>query len=141
MQRRDTERAMSQENVEIVRRMLDAFNRGDFEASLMFLDEAVEWHDPTDVPGGGVHRGREEVRKWFIAWLGAWDTYTAEAEELIDAGDQVVVVHREWGRGKGSGVEIDNRTANVYELHHGKVTGKQPFPDREQALEAAGLSG
>jgi len=50
---------MSEENVEIVRAMLDAFNRGDFDASLEFLAEDIEWHDPADVRGAGVHRGPE----------------------------------------------------------------------------------
>ena len=77
---------MSQENVEVVRQMIDAFNRGDFEASSAFLDKDVEWHDPSHVPGAGVHRGPDEVRRWFLRWLGAWETYTAEAEKLIDAG-------------------------------------------------------
>jgi ketosteroid isomerase-like protein len=131
---------MSQENVEVVRRMLDAFNSGDFEASLAFLDENVEWHDPPDVPGAAVHRGPEEVRSWFARWLGAWEVYTAEAEELIDAGDHVVVVHHEWGRGKGSGIEVDNRSANLFDLREGKVVRRRPFPDRDQALEAVGLS-
>jgi ketosteroid isomerase-like protein len=131
---------MSEENVEAVRAMLDAFNRGDFEASMAFLDDEVEWHDPPEVPGAGVHRGPQEVREFFVSWLGAWETYTAKADEVIDAGDQGVVVHHEWGRGKGSGVEIDNRSANLFDLRDGKVVRRRPFPDREAALEAAGLS-
>ncbi|HET9120579.1 MAG TPA: nuclear transport factor 2 family protein [Solirubrobacterales bacterium] len=131
---------MSEENVEIVRAMLDAFNRGDFDASLEFLAEDIEWHDPADVPGAGVHRGPDEVRRFFVAWLGAWETYTAEAEELIDAGDRVVVVHHEWGRGRESGIEVDNRSANLFELRDGKVVRRWPFPDRESALQAAGLA-
>jgi ketosteroid isomerase-like protein len=131
---------MSQENVEVVRQMLDAFHRGDFDASLAFLDQDVEWHDPPDVPGGGVHRGPEEVRRWTAGWLAAWDSYTAEAEEVIDAGDQVVVVHYERGRGKGSGVEVEHRVANVFDLRDGRVVRKLPFANRSDALEAAGLS-
>ena len=132
---------MSDENIATIRAMLDAFNRGDFDASLAYLDEAVEWHDPPDVPGAGVHRGPEEVREFFVTWLAAWETYTAEAEELIDAGDQVVVVHHEWGRGKESGIEIDNRSANLFDLRDGKIVKRRPFPDRDSALKAAGISG
>jgi ketosteroid isomerase-like protein len=131
---------MSQENVEIVREMLDAFNRGDYEASLAFLDEHVEWHDPPHVPGAGVHRGPEEVRRWFLRWMGAWESYTAEAEELIDAGDQVVVVHYERGRGKVSGAEVDQRFANLFDLRDGRIVSRRPFLDRTEAVEAAGLS-
>jgi ketosteroid isomerase-like protein len=130
---------MSQENVDIVRQMIDAFNRGDFEASLAFLDEDIEWHDPPNVPGAGVHRGPGEGRRWMVRWLGAWESYTAEAEELIDAGSQVVVVHYERGTGKGSGVEVDHRSANLFDLRKGKVVRRRPFPSRGEALEAAGL--
>jgi ketosteroid isomerase-like protein len=131
---------MSEENVEIVRACIDAFNRGDFEASLAFLDDDVEWHDPPDVPDAGVHRGPEEVRRWTAGWMKAWESYTAEAVELIDAGDQVVVVHYERGRGRGSGVEVEHRVANVFDLREGRIVRKRPFPTRAEALEAAGLS-
>ncbi len=129
---------MSQENVEIVRGMLDAFHHGDFEASLTFLDEDVEWNDPRDVPGAGVHRGPQEVRRWIARWLGAWESYTAEAEELIDAGDQVVVVHHERGRGRGSGVEVDRRSANVYDVRHGKVVRMRAYLDPPQLSKPPG---
>ena len=82
---------MSEENVEVVRRMLNAFNSGDFEASLAFLDEEVEWHDPPDVPEcRSCTVARRRCAAEFARWLGAWEVYTAEAEELIDAGDRVV---------------------------------------------------
>ena len=50
---------MSEQNVETVRRLIDAFNRGDFEASLAFLDEEIEWHDPVEVPGPECIAGRK----------------------------------------------------------------------------------
>lgn len=86
----------------------------------------------------GCTTGRR-VRRWFLGWLGTWDTYTAAAEELIDAGDRVVVVHHEWRRGKGSGVEVESRSANVFDLRDGKVVRRRPFADREAALDAVGL--
>jgi ketosteroid isomerase-like protein len=75
-----------------------------------------------------------------MRWLGAWESYTAEAEELIDAGDQVVVVHHEHGRGRGSGAEVDNRSANLFDVRNGKIVRRRPFPDRAEALEAVRLS-
>jgi len=81
----------------------------------------------------------EISRRWFARWLGAWENYTARVEELIDAGDRVVVVHHERGRGRGSGVEVDNRSANVFDVSCGKIVRRRPFPDRSQALDAVGL--
>jgi ketosteroid isomerase-like protein len=130
---------VSKENVEVVREMVDAFNRGDFQTSLALLDDEVEWHDPPGVPGAGVHRGPEAVRSWLARWLGAWESYTVSVEEIIDAGDQVVVVHHERARGKESGVEVDNRSANVCDVRDGKVVRKRPYADRSQALAATEL--
>jgi len=50
-----------------------------------------------------------------------------------------VVVHHERGRGRGSGVEVDNRSANVFDVSCGKIVRRRPFPDRSQALDAVGL--
>jgi ketosteroid isomerase-like protein len=70
---------MSQENVEIVRGQIDAFNRGDYEAALAVLDEDVEWHVPDvaalDAPASGVVRGRERVAETFARWLEAWNPF------------------------------------------------------------------
>ena len=68
---------MSQENVEIVRANIDAFNRGDYDEALAVLDQDVEWHVPDvaalDAPASGMVRGRERVAEVFARWLGAWD--------------------------------------------------------------------
>jgi ketosteroid isomerase-like protein len=119
--------------------MFDAFNRGDFEASLAYLDDEIEWHDPPDVPGATVHRGPEGVRAFIARWLAAWESYSVGIEELIDAGDQVVVVHLERGRGKGSGAEVVHHSAAVFEVRDGKVVKRRPFRDRTEALAAVGL--
>ena len=65
---------MSQENVQIVRAQIDAYNRGDYDAALAPLDEEVEWHVPgvaaLDAPASGTVRGRAQVAEQFARWLG-----------------------------------------------------------------------
>jgi ketosteroid isomerase-like protein len=81
---------MSQENVEVVRGMFAVFHRGDFEASLAAIDDAVSWQDVPGMPGGGLYHSADEVARSFGRWLGAWEDFRGEIQELIDAGDEAV---------------------------------------------------
>jgi ketosteroid isomerase-like protein len=72
-------------------------------------------------------------------WTGAFEGWSFEVEGVIDAGDQVLVMSRESGRGKGSGIEIDHEVFHVARLRHGKVVHWELYLNRGEALEAAGL--
>ena len=132
---------MSEENVEIVRGVYEAWQQGDFESALQPFDEDIEWFGPPEGPGSahGV-RGREEVPRALGAFLGAWDDFRFELRELIDNGDEVLACGWQSGRGKGSGVEWSEETFSVWTLRAGKFVRQRMFRDRAQALEAAGLS-
>jgi ketosteroid isomerase-like protein len=137
---------MSWENVEIVRRMTDAFKRRDWAAATEPLDAEMEL-DATRSPYAAklglnhVYRGLEDVTGFWGEWLEAWGEQDW-AEELIDAGDQVVMVftgHRL--RGKGSGIEVGiPRYVWVATLREGKLVRATFYMDKTEALEAAGLS-
>jgi ketosteroid isomerase-like protein len=129
---------MSQANVEIVRRCSEAFNRGDYEAALEALDPAIEY-DLRHFPDGRVYHGRDGIREAFRIWLGTWDDYRQEQEEFIDAGDEVIVCVREYGRGKGSGLELSRPTFGVWTLARGLAVRIRFYGTRAQALEAVGL--
>jgi ketosteroid isomerase-like protein len=131
---------MSQENVEIVRSFFRAPEPGPF---FDLLDEEIEvdysTHPLPDFPVF-VH-GKDEAVDWWRHYWGTWAEYTVEPLEIIDAGDErVVVVQRERGRGRGSGVPFEIQAAVVYTLRAGKVVRAQFYSARVQALEAVGLS-
>ena len=131
---------MSQENVEIVRQMLGAFNRGDFQASSAFLDENVELHGTSGgLSDGNIASGIEAVRQTFEMWDEDWEETELRPQEFIDVGDQVVLLQHELRRGRGSGVEVESETAVLFDLRDGRVTRMQGFMDQAEALEAAGL--
>ena len=132
---------MSEENVEIVRGVYEAWQRGDFEVALEPFHEDIEWFGPPEAPGSseGV-RGREGVQHALAGWLGAWVDFRFELRELIDHGDEVLAGGWQHGRGKGSGVEVSEETFSVWTLQAGKIVRQRMFRDRAQALEAAGLS-
>src|SRR4026209_1980769 len=91
--------AMSQENAEIVRSCMEAFDAGDYETALEAFAPDIEY-DLSHFPDGGVSLGHDGVREAFRIWLGTWEDYRQERDELVDAGDEVIVPVREYGRGK-----------------------------------------
>jgi ketosteroid isomerase-like protein len=136
----DTRLAMSHENVEMVRALLGAFDRADYEAALEALDPEIEWQAPPGITiGQEIYRGRDEVQRGFAEWLTAWDTHRFEPEEMLDHREHVVVGGRQIGRGRGSGVEVRLPTFHVFTLRKGKVTRHRSYEHRAEALEAAGL--
>jgi uncharacterized protein len=131
---------MSEENVEVVRRGYEAFNRGDLDAMVADFALTFEYLASGAVPGtGGVYRGSEGLKE-FMGWFAEFSDARAEINELIDAGDKVLVGITALGRGKQSGVESGWHVWHLWTLRGGKIVYGKGFTDRDEALEAAGLS-
>lgn len=134
---------MSQENVEVVRKAVDAMNRRDPDAFIALLRPDVEWEESGNVLPGlrGVYRGRAEVRRWFErAFLEVWESFHIEVEEITEASaDRVLVGTFLTARGTASGVETELRSWTLTWHAEGRVARRQVFFDRDDALEAAGL--
>jgi ketosteroid isomerase-like protein len=129
---------MSRESVEVVRSAIDAWQRGDFETALAHYDEDVTF--PNAPPGAGPYRGRDGVVRALERWVGAFSDYRFEAEEYVDAGRQVVLLWRQGGRGKTSGVQVESEGAGVFTIEDGLIVRVTVYGDRREALEAVGLS-
>ena len=127
---------MSQENVEIVRRAIEAYARRDLDAALANSHPEVTYCPFEEAPCRGV----AAVRAYLARWESAWDDYEIEAEGYIDAGDSVLVTMHFRGRGKASGIETEARSYQVYTLRDGNTVSMIEFLDRTQAREVAGLS-
>ena len=135
---------MSRENVEILRRAWDAFDRGDIDEGLEVFATDVEWDVSRDIwggiVGGGHYKGTDGVLAWLRDLYSAWETFEMVAEEVIDAGDdQVIGVLSARGRGRTSGIEVEHHPGGVTTLREGKIVRVVWFPSREEALEAVGL--
>jgi uncharacterized protein len=131
---------MSAENVEVVRKLVAAYDRGELEAAAELLDSDFEMVQLPEHPEAGTYRGRDAARESIEAWTGSFEDFHSEYEEFIDAGDSVVVVVHEHGRGRGSGIELDHRYGMLVTLRAGRVRRLEWFDSREDALRAAGLS-
>ena len=131
---------MSQENVEIVRRAIEAWTRHDLESTLQDVDPDVEldWSESVG-PESGVYRGIEEIRRFWQEWLELFVDIDVRAEAFIDAGEHVVVPNRTYLRGR-DGIEVDASSTSVFRLRGGKIVWNRLYQEKEAALEAVGLS-
>src|SRR5437763_14768141 len=107
---------MSQENVELLRRANQAFNRGDYDGFLAFCADDLQVEDLNNAPDlPRVARGKEENRAVFAAWIDAFDDFTGEIQEYIDIDDRHVacVVHYS-GRQLDTGLEVESTLVDVW---------------------------
>ena len=137
---------MSQENVEIVRKLFEAVARRDTATVLSLYDPDFEWDGSRHrwselMRGKSVFRGHEELRKWGRNYYEAWENLDDDIEELIDAGDQVISIVTTRARGRASGIDVEwKENAGVWTLQDGKIVRVVWFATRADALEAAGVS-
>ncbi|MEK6327096.1 MAG: nuclear transport factor 2 family protein [Actinomycetota bacterium] len=129
---------MSEENLELIRAGFAAHNRGD-------LDALVEVYDPAAVFETlllGTHHGNEAIRLIYEENQKTLSGYDVVPVELIDTGDQVVAVAEVKGVGPVSQIAMEDRDrfAFVFTIKNGRVVREQAFRNRDEALEAAGLS-
>ena len=133
---------MSQENVDILRPIYVEWSQGNWQPKFDVYDPEMEWGWSSEFPGlAGVYVDPAERNKRLREWLSPWEDWRCEAKDFIEHGDNVVVLCRYWGRGKGSGATVDTRGAHVWKLRDGKVIRLEVFVDPVTALEAVGLSG
>jgi len=144
---------MSQENVELVRGLqpsrdtdLVATFRDDATAAAVmetlspFFHEDVEIVAPSFVAGEGVRFvGLEGLRAGWLDWLEPWESYRVEVEDVIDAGDDAVVLVRDFGRRAGMTVEVSVTGGAVWTVRDGRVVRVAFYLNRSEALKAVGL--
>ena len=130
---------MSQANVEITKRVIDAFNRRDVDAvsdlctpdclvSSQLLDATADFQE------------REGLERFYAMLDESWDDFQSVAQEYRDLGDRVLALGRNHGRGKGSSVQVDGPYGAVFEFRDDKISRIRLFVDQGEALRAAGLT-
>jgi ketosteroid isomerase-like protein len=131
---------MAQENAEIVRRALEALQRGDLTAATDALAPDFEGRILAPGVGGDVFRGHHGARGWMADFSSAWEKAELGIREVIDVGDDLVLVRLRWRlRGRASGLETEREYSAVYKLHEGKIVRYREYVSRKKALESVGL--
>jgi ketosteroid isomerase-like protein len=131
---------MADEDVELVRRTYEAYSRGDLAAAGSAYSEDTVWDVSRFRPDEGVHRGLEELAKYLGSWRETWTDHSFALESVVDAGDVVVAVIREGGRGESSGAPVTIRYGQVITVRDGKIVETVVYRDPDDALRAAGTS-
>ena len=131
---------MSQKNVELIRRVYAAASGSDPDAAYAFLHPEIEFHTYAESPAAGVYRGSDAVRKYNQDLFAQFESVRVEIEEVVDAGEQVVVVSMQHAVPKGGHQEINVRMTEVWTIRDDLLAVRHSYSTREDALEAAGLS-
>jgi ketosteroid isomerase-like protein len=132
---------VTQENVDVVRRGIAAFNQRDLPALLTDFDRDVEWVEDQRYPGAETFRGRSGVERSLGKWWDAFREIAAQIDGTIDLGDRVVLYGRVRARGHDIDVEVEAPFGGLCEFRRGKVVRVQTFGSRAEAVEAVGLAG
>ena len=135
---------MSQENVERAREAYDALGlavrKGDFDAFFReYAHPEIEWVPLEGAPDTAVAYGHGPVKARMMAMIDVMEEPQIEAEEIIDAGERVVIAIRISGRGRASGIDVEANWFHVATPRDGKVVRIEWYASREEALQAAGL--
>jgi ketosteroid isomerase-like protein len=130
---------MSQENVELLRRGYEhVAGTGELPRDVCHPD--LVW-DTTTFGGFNAERciGVDEANRWLARWIDGFNDWSIEVEEAIEAGDQVVAITRQRGTAGHGGPQVELRLAQVWTFRDGLIERMRMYPDRADALEAAGL--
>jgi ketosteroid isomerase-like protein len=132
---------MSEVNVDVVRKGIEAWNKHDIDLWLSYAAPEVEWMPagPAAVEGA-VYRGHDEVARAVTAVWETWDVFDLQEGEMRDLGDSTLWLGRVKMRGSTSGIELNQEFAIHSVLKDGKVTRVQTFLSWVEALEATGLT-
>ena len=130
---------MSQENVEVVRASYEAYNRGDLDAALkaMHPDFELDWSRSMGT-NQGVHRA-DQVRRFFDDFAETFESTRIEPHEFVEVGEHVVVPQTGYIRGR-DGIEAAARITLVWTIRDGAIVRISMYQERQEALEAVGLS-
>ena len=131
---------MSEENVEIVRRVYERLNRGDVEGVAELCDDDFVMDMSERVFNPDTYRGRADIRRFYDGVENAWESYRWDLEDTRVSGDSVVAMLHCVGQSREGGPGVDWRVAWVWRFRDRKAISAHFYREREDALEAAGLS-
>jgi uncharacterized protein len=129
---------MGQAEVETLKRGYAALNRGDLSVVLELLDPEIVWHEPAPSPEAGAHRGRDSFVSFLRGWLESFEEFRVEPERVAERGDELVVIVRQSGIGRSSGLHVEARLAHVWTVADGKAVRWEAIADPDAALAHGG---
>jgi ketosteroid isomerase-like protein len=128
---------MATGNAALLAQIYEEWGRGHWRTTFDVYHPDMEWGWSDEFPDqDGVYKDTADPNPRLRAWLREWDYWRVEADELVEIGDHVVVLASYYGRGRGSGLEIRQQGAHVFQFRDGAVVRLEIFASRERALES-----
>jgi len=128
---------MAGENVEIVRRAHDALNAGEMDALTALCDPTFRLDMSDRVFNPAVYQGHEGIRAFYAEVMDVWESFTWEVTGVEDHGELIVAFLESTGKARGSGLELDRRSAMVWRVEEGRAMSLTFYRDPADALDAA----
>ena len=130
---------MSEENIQLIRRAIAAFNAGDVDEMLALADPELEWRPAFGAApdAATAYHGHAGFREYWSGTQDIWDCFHFEPEQFTDDGTSIIVVGRGSGRARGSGIEIDQPFAMLWKVREGKTVFGQTFTEIDEARTTA----
>ncbi len=127
-------------NIDIIKGLYQAFERGELNSVLDVLDPNVEWIESEGIPYGGTFIGREAVLNGVFLKIGPeWDDFIAHVDEFLDAGETIVTLGYDCGTYKATGKRMRAPTASVWSLRNGLVVKFVQYIDTLKVVEALSI--
>jgi ketosteroid isomerase-like protein len=132
---------MSQENIELIRATVEAFNRNDLDAVVQKMHPEVVWETLDVLPDMGTYRGHEGVRTFWQMWTETFRGFRLHMDACVPLGEgQVIATFRVSGEGAGSGAGVESPTFfQILVIRDGHIVRARMFTHEEEALQAAGM--
>jgi ketosteroid isomerase-like protein len=126
---------VSEQDVELVRRVFDAINRRDVQTMLDAYHPDADMSTLTsELVHGKAYRGHTGIREYFSSFADVWEELRLEPEEIRDLGGRILVVGRWSSRGKGSGADVESPAAWIFAVRDGRIVFSRAYRDAEEAL-------
>jgi ketosteroid isomerase-like protein len=121
-------------STDLVRAIIAALNRGDVDGMLARMDPDFEWRPLEASPVARVYQGHDDVRRYIEDWLTIFDGVRIDVDDLSDVADRVVAVVHGHGRGRASGLQLDNSFCQVWTVSGGTAIAMEEHATREEAI-------
>jgi ketosteroid isomerase-like protein len=136
----DSERARARKAThDKIRSVYGAAVRHDVEGVVAQLSPQYEFYPETDSPMDDAYRGHDGARRYFAEMFEAWEIISVDVDRLVDAGDSVVALFQMRNRGRGSGIELDERWGEVWQTTRDQLVSSRFYTSHAEALSDAGL--
>jgi ketosteroid isomerase-like protein len=132
---------VSQENVDLSRRLLELFNERELDVFWSLIDEGVEWHSRADEPDADVYRGQESFRRYVDGWTETFPDVRLEfAGASVDLGDHVITPTHLVGTARATGIEVREPYSFLIKISEDKIVLGREFHNNAEALNAVSLA-